>query len=32
MKLLKDIDPDGVEHRKGKRLQRRTYSCSVCSW
>ena len=29
MKLLKEVDPNGVASRKGKRLKRRTYHCKV---
>lgn len=29
MKLLRQIDPEGVDQRKGKRLKRRLYHCKV---
>lgn len=30
MRLVKEIDPEGVERRKGRKLKRRTYLCNVC--
>ena len=29
MRLVKEIDPEGVERRKGRKLKRRTYFCNV---
>lgn len=29
MRLMKEVDPEGVEARKGRRLRRRTYSSKV---
>ena len=30
MKLLREIDPDGVKRRAAKKLKRRVYFCKVC--
>ena len=29
MNILRQIDPDGVAKRRGKRLKRRSYHCKV---
>lgn len=29
MRLIKEVDPDGVQSRKGRRLRRRTYTSKV---
>ena len=30
MRLLKEIDPEGVVHRRQRRLRQRTYHSKVC--
>ena len=29
MRVLRQIDPEGVARRKGRKLKRRTYKCKV---